>query len=254
MEGDGTGAIPLPERLDRPARFGPFPSGTDALKFLLAAATGALVAVRLGAVWWLPFLAGGLVLSAHRSDQPPIDDRLLRYARWRLRRHHLPVRGRSRAGHAVVRRADGSLAAGLEAQGLPVAYRPPESTRALYDAYRQLLRHLEATIVLEVGRAAVPMPPLPAVPPAADADERAARSGYEELVHALVRRRSRRVVRLLLLGGPAGRPGALRSLEEQLTLIQDTLAAVEVPCRRLAGAELLRALGDRAEGEGSGAG
>ncbi|MGI0053181.1 MAG: hypothetical protein ACRECR_02835, partial [Thermoplasmata archaeon] len=60
--------IALPEGFDRKGRLGPFPSGADALKFLLVGAVGAIVALRFGVLLWPPFLAGGFLISVHRSE------------------------------------------------------------------------------------------------------------------------------------------------------------------------------------------
>jgi hypothetical protein len=246
--------IVLPERLDRPARFGPFPSGSDALKFLVVSAVGAVVALRFGAILWTPFLASGLLLALHRPEGQSLDERVVSYARWRWRSGHLrtPTSGAASVrGRAVLALPSGEIVAALETGGIPIAFLPPTDAQRVFDAYRQLLRRTEARVYLEMGRTPIDVRAfLPALEPPQGLEERGARAGYAELVRLLARRRFRRRVRLLLVSPRKfGAPG-LSDLESQVASFQELFAGLEIAHRRLAGSELAAAVRTPSTGTG----
>jgi len=243
----GPESIALPERLDRPARLGPFPSAASALRFLLVSALGALVALRWGPLLWPPFLAVGFLLEVHRPDGLSLDERVTAYLRWRWRSFRPP----SAAGHrpapngsvALLRTPSGRWAGGFETGGVPVAFRPPEDAARMFETYRQLLRSTSGPSVIRLDRAPLRVERFRPSAPPGEAAERAAREGYGELVRLLARRRHLRRVRWVLWSEPGASTAVLPKLERELAAVSTALGALEVPHRRLRGAELARALG-----------
>jgi hypothetical protein len=221
--------IELPERLDRTTRWGPFPSSGAALKFLLLGTLGAVVAIRFGALLWTPFLVGGFLLAVHRREGLSIDESLLAYVRFRLRGLR-PYDGAGPGGAPrgrFHRTAGGRPALGLEAGGVPVAFLPPAEAEQLFRQYREFLRAHPATLLVRVGRAPLRATRfLPANVPAASPAEGAARAGYAELLTLISQRRSRRRVRLLLVGEP-GAAGTAR-LEGAYAALLRTLDAMGI--------------------------
>ena len=244
---DVFGAIPLPAPVGRRMRLGPFPTARDALKFAGYAAVGGVAAAALGAVAWRPILGGGFLLSIHKPEGRGLGDRLGDYLRWRFRTSAFGGRGAGRpaasARGAAARLADGRYVAGLEADGIPVAFLPPEEARRLFEGYRRLLDGLDRGCLLRatlVPLAAAPFLP-PRRPPAGDGEVQRARDGYAELVRLLCRRRFRRAVHLLLWSDAVGGPGSAR-LTEQVTHVGEELARLGIPNRRLRSRELVEAL------------
>lgn len=242
-DGDRVLHVTLPEGFDRKSRLGPFPSGTDALKFLLIGAAGAIVALRFGVLLWTPFLAGGFLLSVHRTEERSLDERLARYVQWRYRRRH-------HRGTAATPAAPGLIhptgpvalpdeAVVLEAGGIPVAFLPPAEAARIFEVYRTLLRRLEGSLLLRVTSIPLTAPPFrPVNDPRGTRDERAARAGYLELIDLLARRRRRRVVRIRLVPPAGSAPTA--AVAEELRLLSDALLALDIPFRRMDTAEIAR--------------
>jgi hypothetical protein len=238
-------AVELPERLDRPTRFGPFPSAADALKFLAIGAFGAVLSLRFGPLLWTPFLGGGLLLALSRREGGSADERAWEFVRWRWRRA-LPLPRRSRAARedpqGIARSSGGDLVVGIEAGGVPIAHLPSAEAQRLFEAYRQFLRGLSVAAVISVGRARLRAPPfLPEELPGLSAAEAGARRGYGDLVRMLARRRSRRRTRVLLFGLRSAGAGA--SLVRERRALELFLAGIEVPFRRLSAAEVRAQLG-----------
>lgn len=233
--GESALAVTLPEGFDRRSRLGPFPSATDALKFLVVGAAGAVLALRFGLLWWTPFLAGGFLLAVHRAEDRPLDERFAEYLTWRCRRR------RPGAAGGPLPAADGDRPprpAGLEVGGIPVAYLPPHEAERLFDSYRAFLRRVPGTLLLRVTSVPLPAGPFrPAAPARGTPEERAARSGYLELVELLARRKRRRVVRIQL---PARAGSGPSGAAEELAALTDLLQALEIPFRRLSPADLAR--------------
>ena len=236
------GTIPLPPRLSRRMRLGPFPSARDALKFLVFAAVGAILAARIGPIAWIPFLGGGFLLSVYKDDDRGLDDRLWAYLAWRCsqRRGSGPGPPGLRVRGSVAHLPGGPDVGVLAASGVPVAFLPPSEARRLFDQYRELLRSLDGGGVVHISHEPLdPRPFLPPNRPSTDPAELAAREGYREMVQLLCRRRNRR--RSLMLLWSDARRGA-RTLEQRLADAEARIAAVGVPVRRLSGPELLSTL------------
>lgn len=142
-------SVRLPERLDRSARLGPFPSGGGAVRFLVLGGVGAILALAWGPLVWLPFLGGGLFLGVYRFEGEPVDERVLSYARWRWRRFR-PSEGptaRTPGGlPGEVRLPSGDWCAGFAAGGMPVAFLPAPAAERVFRLYRDLLRGCELSV------------------------------------------------------------------------------------------------------------
>ncbi|MCI4345399.1 MAG: hypothetical protein L3K07_01385 [Thermoplasmata archaeon] len=231
----------LPDPLLGRARFGPFPCVTDALKFLLALAVGAVVAALAGPLLWLPFVGGGFLLAVYRPDGKSVDERCGDYLRWRLRpRHGAPAAG---VGFPrTVQRCDGGFAAGLRVGGAPLAFLPVAEQESRFRAYRSMLDGLTGAVWMEVDSTAIPAPPfLPRDGGSGKvaSAERAARDAYREFARLLVRRRRRRAVRILLVE-PGDGAGSLGRLSSRIDSLRAALERLELPVERLHGAELAR--------------
>jgi hypothetical protein len=245
---DTFGSIPLPAPVTRRMRLGPFPSARDALKFLAYAALGAVLAGFLGPIAWVPFLGGGFLLSTYKDDGEGFDERFVQYLHWRWRRR--PARSRSGVGPGAKARGGQARIAGdrwvgiVAARGTPVVFLPPDEARRLFERYVELLRALDPGAVL---RAFVePLSPrrfLPRVPSTGNDPAPKARAGYAEMVRLLCRRRSRRLVHVLLWSGHGADAGPSR-LEERLDSVQRALDTMGIEARRVRGAELVSALRD----------
>jgi hypothetical protein len=238
MSPGGPVEVPLPEPMLRRPRFGPFDSVTDALKFLLALALGAVVAALTAPVAWLPFVGGGFLLATYRPEGKSIDERCGDYLRWRFR---------SLAGHRLrdtaaspgpLLRVDGALYGGLEVGGTPLAYLPEPEQAARFAAYRAVLDSLGGPLWMEVGSEPVRAGPfVPEPGPAVRAEESEPLEAYREMLLLLLRRRHRRRVRLLLAEPEAG-AAAERRLTERLRSVGETLGRLELVPRRLRSSEI----------------
>jgi len=248
--------IGLPESLGRRMRLGPFPSARRALKFAAYATVGGAVAAVGGAIWTVPFLGAGFLLSVHHPDGRALDEQASEYLqfRWRARpgRRVAPRRPVD-PGHEepYVTSGSGHLIGVLSVGGLPIAFLPPAEARALFDAYRELLRSLERGLVLQFSVEPIPERPYlpPGHPPATGGPVEAARTGYREMVTLLCRRRYRRRV-LLAAWEPPGPDGAVR-LERELERLGVQLGRLGLAPVRLRGARLRAAaqhIGWRTEG------
>lgn len=237
--------VTLPAPVDRTLRLGPFPDARAALRFVLYVAAGAFVAVALGPVAWLPFLGGGFALTVLRPQGRALDEQLGAFVRWRLGPRRSGSRGPWRPIAPSARAArlrSGRWVAGVAAGGVPVAFLPPADARDLFDAYRRFLRANEDGLVLSVG--AEPLSGRTvrlADPPATDGADGAARSGYDEMVRLLCRRRRRRRVDVLL-SVPADGPGAVERLTIRVGAIERELAGLGIPSVPLRGRFLANAL------------
>jgi hypothetical protein len=237
--------IALPAPVDRRVRLGPFPNPHAALRFVVFAAAGAVVAAAAGPVAWLPFLGGGFVLTAGRTDGKTLDERVGDYVRWRWRRHGDPPR-RPRpplpaADGSVARLLGGRLVAVVEAGGVPVQFLPPAEARALFEGYRDLLGSLEDGVVERIGSEPIPSAPFDPGPGPAGLPDARARAGYAEMVRLLCRRRRRRTVDLVVWSaGTDRRPPS--DLDGRVAALEARLGALGLAPRRLRGSGLVRAL------------
>lgn len=231
--------VAIPERLDRPLRFGPFASGRDLVKFLAAAALGSIVGLAFVPWVGLLFVALGALVALWHPDGEPLDDRLASLARWALRKTRREVAvtgpaaspgpGRSRS---VLEAADGRLIAIIRTGGVPLQFLPPADLARQFDLYRTLLRSLEFPITLHAS--AAPIFAGAVVPPDGRGTEaeRDPRAGYAELVRLIARRRAVRRVHLALLASDPTPQGRAR-LETGVSLVCDRLRELGAPVERL---------------------
>ena len=217
----GTSGLPpllvgLPEALGRRMRLGPFPSAHHALKFAAYAAIGGAVAAAVGAVWTLPFVGVGFLLSVYQPDGRALDGQVGEYLqfRWRIRPSATPPDRRPaepEPGGPFLTSVPGHLVAIVAVRGLPVAFLPPMEARSLFDSYRMLLRTLERGAIVHMGVEPISERPfVPRAPKVAlGGPEDSARRGYSEMIRLLCRRRYRRRV-WLALWEPVGPRAALQ--------------------------------------------
>ncbi len=233
-------------------RLGPFPSVRDALKFATYAAVGAVPAVLVAPIWWLPFLGAGFLLAMYHPAGKPADEQAGEFVAYhvrqgRLSRGRVPERRPWALGPAA--RVGGvALVAVLEVSGTPVAFLPPQESRALFDRFRDLLRAIEGGLYLVMTTEPISsdpyQPPDGLAPPAP-----LARAGYTEMVRILCQRRRQRRV-LLTIWVPRG-DGAAARLERNVAVVTDHLGRIGVRVERLADRPLGAALGRMGWSEGS---
>lgn len=243
---DGPPIVPLPERVDRPLRLGPFPSARDALKFLAYAAVGALLAVTVSPWLGLGVVAIGFGLAVARLDGAPVDRRALAVLRFLVaaapRRTAVtrgPISALARRG--IVTAADGRYVAVVRAGGAPIAYLPPAELARRFDRFRELLRSNPGELIFLASHA--PMRAGPVLPEELPPDrvDRAARDGYADLLRLICgRRRVRRVDLAVAASGPGA--NGIDELEVRTEGLLERLAALDVPARRLRGARLREAV------------
>jgi len=236
---DGPPWVEVPERLDRRLRLGPFASGRDAVKFVTAAAVGAVVS--LAVVPWagLPIVGVGALVALWRPDGEPLDERVAAVARWSLRRAATDgppmtaaAAGRSADLRATVPLPDGRSAAVVRTGGVPLAFLPPAELARQFELYRQLLRSVAGgVIVLSTSVPIYAGAVVPSATPTVEV-ERAAWDGYRELVVLLARRRSVRRV-LVAVAQDATTPDRARQLETSIRLLRERLADLGVRSERL---------------------
>lgn len=254
---DGPPVVSLPERLDRRLRLGPFPSARDALKFVLYASAGALLAPFVSPLLWLPVLGGGFLVAVWRPDGEALDERAVAFGLWKLRsmRRDGTMSGRP-LGPAVrrklVRLGPSRYAAVIRTGGTPIAYLPPVELARHFESFRELLRSSDGSFALSA--AGIPLRTAAFLPRPSDRDgaDREARLGYTDLVGLLGRRRSVRRVYLTLVTEGTG-PEALGRLEARVATFLERLGALGVRPVRLcdrALADAVRLWGWPEEGAG----
>lgn len=243
-EPEGLAPVPLPRRLDRRLRLGPFPSAREAMRFAGYAAAGAVLLPIGGPIAWLPVLGAGFLFAVVRPDGKGLDDRVADYVRWQWRHRSSPDRPRRSPSPGAVLRLPGGFAATiLESSGVPTRFLPPPDARALFDRYRALVRSVEPGLLIEVDSA--PIARRPARNPASTAATRReaeAFAGYQTLAGLLIRRRRFRRVRVALFGR-VGSDGGIDALQARTRTFAASLAALGVRARPLTGPELDRAAG-----------
>jgi hypothetical protein len=234
---EGPPVVPLPERLDRRLRLGPFASARDALRFVTYAAAGAVLAPFTTPYVWLVFVAGGFAASVIRSDGQSLDERAFAFVRWGLRAGAggLTVRtgaGQPHLGQGLYRTGSGRYLAILRTGGTPVSYLPPAELAHRFELFRDLLRSTEGAfgwIATSTPMASGPV--VPTVPPSAAAD-RPALEGYAQLVGLLCRRRQLRRV-YLVLGTERTGPEGFSDLEVRVRSVTDQLGSLGLEAVRL---------------------
>jgi len=242
---EGPPTVLLPERFDRRLRFGPFPSARDALKFVVYAAVGGVLAPFVSPLLWLPIVAAGFGLSVAKPDGEALDERALAFVLWRLRRRAPGLRMTRRPDSPALRRGllprpAGGYFAVLRTAGAPLAYLPPEELERRFHLYRELLRGVDGSLAwTAVTQPLDGRPVCPAADAAAPA-ERGAASGYAELVTQLcAKRRVRRVD--LVLATPIGTADGIAELDRRAARFVEGLSGLGLRCERLAERRLLRA-------------
>jgi hypothetical protein len=237
----GPPVVAVPGRLDRRLRLGPFPSGRDAIKFLVYAAVGAVFAPTPYPFLAAPFIAAGLLVTLYRPDGQPIDARLAVLGRYLARR--------SRPGGAVkpsraprvpadsLRLHDGRHVAVIRTGGVPLDFLPPDELARRFDLYRELLRSVGREVKILATSApihAASIVPWTEDPPPA---EREALRGYRELVVLLARRRAVRQVYLGVVS-PTARAGAGAELAVTVAGLAERLSALGLRPEVLRGSKL----------------
>jgi len=239
---DGPPLVALPERLDRRLRLGPFPSARDALKFVTYAAAGAVLAPFVFPILWVPVVGAGFVVSVWKPDGRAIDERCLDFLAWRLRALRAGSPRRSAVRRATLRGrllklAGGQFVAIVRAEGVPLAYLPPDELARRFDWFRELLRGTSASLTFLASSG--PIRPTDVLPPAAPigAADREARSGYAQLVDLISRRRAQRRIYVALTSSGSGTDG-LSELDRRADDLRGKLAGLGARPARLSGRSL----------------
>lgn len=237
--------VDCPEASGRPSRLGPFPSSRDALKFGAWAAVGAAGATVAGPLLAVVFAVIGFGLAVSRIDGRPLDSRLESYLRWQYRRRRRrtarepPLRFGPGGTTTVV---DGESLAAVQVDGIPIAFLPADSARALFDSFRGLLRGLTGESAMLVRLHPLGHAPcrLGLTTPVRAAERRAA-DGYAEMAELLLRRRQRRAV-LWVFRRPGTDADAAALAERDAAFVHERLGAMGIGCRSLRAPELGRLL------------
>jgi hypothetical protein len=242
---DGPPVVPVPERIDRRLRLGPFASARDALKFLAYAAVGAVLAPIVSPWLGVGFVAIGFGVAVYRPDGLALDERCLAYTHWQFRsaRGELPMTSEARATASprLLSLSTGERVAIVRANGVPTAYLPPAELVRRFERFRELLRTVRDGLAFSVALA--PMRSEPVVPPSVPEGRRdsAAAAGYAQLVTLLCARRWVRRIDLVLRSTGTGAEG-IADLESRAAGLVDRLGSLGVDPVRLQG----RALSDAA--------
>ncbi|HTS33823.1 MAG TPA: hypothetical protein VMI55_07825 [Thermoplasmata archaeon] len=240
----GPPLVALPRPVERRLRLGPFASARDAVKFAGYAATGALLAPFVAPYAWLPVLGAGFLLTVWRPEGEALDERVARWATWRVRRL---ARGAPMTDPATPPARGGFLRVGpgqyvtiLRVGGTPLAYRPPAELERVFRAYVEALQSSEGILFLHAG--SVPLSAEAVTPRhrASSEAEEPARAGYRELVAVLCRRRLVRRVDLAVPNATAG-PDLPAHLERATRALAARLAATGLRPVRLEGRALSEA-------------
>jgi hypothetical protein len=232
--------IAFPASLARRMRFGPFPDGSAALKFLAWAVVAFLLASAGAPLAALPILSGGLLVALYRPEGVGLDQRVWEYCRWSWRRHRGRRSGLSRslASSSVLRTSDGALHALLAARGIPIRFLPLARQRETFARFSALLRSLDSRAVFHVeGERVVARPFLPQGRLPSPVEE-PARNGYSELVRSLLRHRRQRRVLLDLSVPPLADGAAREALELLVSTVTSELEAMGIPVDRLRAGEM----------------
>ncbi len=226
---DGPPMVPLPTRIDRRLRLGPFPSARDALKFLGYAATAAVLVPIVTVAGALLLAGAGLLAATWRPDGASWDERAVALLRWRLRRAW-GSRGAMTFARSPLARdgyfqlADGDRVAIVRTGGTPIAYLPPAELAVRFERFRELLHTGSGRLAFWVGGDAIRAAPFS--PPAhSSAEDAAAEDGYRRLVELLTRRRHARRVYLAWTLPETGSEGIAR-LESEVAALLERLTAL----------------------------
>ncbi len=241
----GWPTVPLPERVDRPLRLGPFPSARDALKFLCYAGVGVALVPLVDLPFGLAVAAAGFLVAVHHPEGRPWDERALDVLRWKWR---ATSGGRMRTSKprpplihsGLVRLGEGDWVAVVRTGGVPLAFLPPSELARRFESYRDLLRASDGRLLFLATLSSIRAAPFLPPEPGGDGPDRAARAGYSELVELLCRRRHGRRIYLVVGGRESGMEGVAR-LEGQVALLLEHLTALGLAPVRLKDRALLEA-------------
>ncbi|MGP8076410.1 MAG: hypothetical protein ACLP8Y_06750 [Thermoplasmata archaeon] len=233
----GSPVIVLPERLGRRMRLGPFPSSRDALKFVIYAAAGALLASFTNPWLWLPFVLVGFAVSVWRPEGRALDERLLVFAVWRLRSWGLGRVVKSANSRPLVRQGLLQLAshryvAVVRTGGSPMAYLPPDELARRFELYRELIRSTDGGFSLLSTVVPIRSQPVRPSTTPGEGPEASARAGYSELVFLLCRRRLLRRV-YFVLGAVGASMDSVSLLEGRVASLVERLSSLGLRPTRL---------------------
>ncbi|HTW39992.1 MAG TPA: hypothetical protein VMF04_03960 [Thermoplasmata archaeon] len=242
---DGPPVVPVPERIDRRLRLGPFATAGDALKFVTYAAVGAVLAPLISP--WLGVTIGGIGfgLSIYRPDGSALDERCATYFLWRLRSWggHPGMRANARPGANphLLTLPTGDRVSIVRTNGTPTSYLPPPELARRFELFRDMIRTVRHGFAFSMELA--PMRAELVIPPAhaPGREDSAGAQGYRELVTLLCRRRWVRRIDLVLRTDSAG-PAGIADLETRVSSLLERLASLDIGASRLQG----RALADAA--------
>jgi hypothetical protein len=234
---DGPPVVPLPERLDRRLRLGPFASARVALRFVTYAAVGAVVAPFTTSYVWLAIAAGGFAVCVVRSDGQSLDERGFSFLLWKLRTWSGGGRVRPDGAARAPRQGlfpirPGQYVAILRTGGTPVTYLPPAELARRFELFRDLIRSLGGGIAFLVTSTPMRAGPVTPRPLQNGGPDEASCTGYMELVSLLCRRRQIRRV-YLALGAARTGPDSVSDLETRASALADRLASLGLRSVRL---------------------
>jgi hypothetical protein len=243
-EPNGPPIVPIPERVDRRLRLGPFSSAHDALKFLSYAAIASLVASIISPWVACAVAALGFGLTVYRPEGVSLDERCAAFLLWQLRSRRndstMTPQVRSTPSPGLLTLSTGERVAIIRANGTPTAYLPPTELSRRFHLFRGVLRGmrdgLAFAVTLEPMRSDTVIPPR-------TTDERTdgeAIDGYQQLVAILCRQRSVRRVDLVLRTSTGG-AGGIADLETRVAGLVEGLIALGVGAVRLQGKGLAEA-------------
>ncbi len=229
--------LPIPERLDRKLRLGPFRSGREALKFFVYAAGGTVVAPLVSILLGVPVVLFGLAVTLWRPGGDALDERAVTVLAWGLRRLHRVSAvtrsvSRSRTRAAWVSLGPTGIAAVVRTGGVPLAYLPSRELRRRFEVYRDLLRGSGGRIAFLITSVPILAERLRPAPHLRGGAEGVARRGYEELVELIARHRSVREV-YLSLGTDNASAAERARLEQESDMLEDGLATLGLSPTRL---------------------
>lgn len=235
---EGPPIVPIPERVDRRLRLGPFPSALDAIKFLCYAAAGAVVGEFLDLPAGLLLAGAGFLAAVWRPDGWAWDERALAYLRWKWRAvapgslmTEGPAAALVRGDRLEIAPSDPVTV--LRTGGIPITYLPPAEIARRFELFRELLRASEGRLAFFATLGSIrsaPYLPSKSDPRAPDTE---ARAGYSELVDLLCRRRFRRRVYLVVGLGGAGGGAPIPRLETVTASVTQRLVALGLRPSRL---------------------
>lgn len=227
-------AIRVQELASRRLHLGPFASGRDLVRFLGFATVGAAVAAVSSAIFWLPFLALGVLVSFVRVEGRTLDDYALGYVRFRWRSS--PTRNSPQIGSPRLFPASGvsgDRAPAIRAGGIPIAYLPPTELQRLFEEWRATLTALDRPLSLRMwGERFSALPFLPTTTRVREG-ERQALDAYRELVRLLLRQRHRRVVELTVGEGVADLAARTVRRNSQVDALLSALGRMGIPAKNL---------------------